>query len=89
MIAGSVLFVLQLLLSGWLVVRVNYNIWAILLALLELAGGVASAAYLKYTHGLLIQSQILFQLAFGVLLIYTQPRLQRALVTPVKVAGRD
>lgn len=66
---GSILFILQLLLSGWLIVRLRYIWWSIALSLAELAGGILSAIYLGPLHGFLFQSQVLFQLAFGTLLV--------------------
>jgi hypothetical protein len=73
--AGSILFSLQLALSFWLVHRLHYLLPAAGLALLELAAGIACAVYLGPTNGFLIQAQILFQLTFGGLLLYSLPRL--------------
>lgn len=66
--AGSALFSLQLLLSFWLVTKLKWQIWSVALVAVELAAGIACALYLKPTHGFLIQCQILFQVAFGLLL---------------------
>lgn len=74
-VAGSALFSLQLLLSFWLVAKLRYNIMAILLTIIELAAGIACAFYLRPAHGLLVQFQILFQLAFGAMLIYSLSKL--------------
>lgn len=65
---GSALFSLQLLLSFWLVWRLR-TWWAWALAVVELVAGIFSAAYLSPKTGLLLQSQLLFQLAFGALLL--------------------
>lgn len=73
---GSALFSLQLILSGWLVAKLRYNFWALLLTGVELAAGIACAIYLRPTHGFLIQFQILFQLAFGTLLVYSLQHLR-------------
>jgi cytochrome bd-type quinol oxidase subunit 2 len=73
---GSSLFVVQLLLSGWFIVRLRYDWRAVGLTTLELAGGIASFIYLSPAHGLLLQAQILFQLSFGALAIYALKRLQ-------------
>jgi hypothetical protein len=73
---GSSLFVLQLLLSGWFVTRLRYDLWAAGLTAIELAGGIASFIYLSPTQGLLLQAQVVFQLSFGALTIYALKRLQ-------------
>jgi len=73
---GSALFFLQLVLSGWLVWKLRYTWWSVVLSLVELAGGILSAIYLNPTSGLLFQTQVLFQVAFGVLLILSLNRLQ-------------
>lgn len=74
--AGSFLFSVQLLLSIWLLPRVHFANWAIALTTIELLSGIACALYLYAKHGFLIQFQVLFQLAFGVLLIRSLMRLQ-------------
>jgi len=75
---GSALFFLQLCLSGWLCWRLRWVWWAVTLSFVELAAGIASAVYLNPTHGFLFQAQVLFQLAFGALLVlslrYLLPR---------------
>jgi len=73
---GIPLFVLQLLFSGWLVVRMRYDPRAILLWGVELAGGIWSFIWLAPLHGWSLESQAVFQLAFGSLLLYAfaQPR---------------
>lgn len=72
---GSALFSLQLILSGWLIWRLRYAWWSLALSLIELAAGILSAIYLNPTHGFLFQTQVLFQLAFGILLILSLRRL--------------
>lgn len=79
--AGSALFSLQLLLSFWFCAKLRYNFWPIFLTFVELAAGIACAFYLKPTHGFLIQGQTLFQLAFGILLIYSLLQVQIESVT--------
>lgn len=73
---GIALFVLQLLLSFWLIMRLRYNFWAFILTGLEFAGGLASFAWLSPHHGYLLESQIVFQLSFGGLLIYALRQLR-------------
>jgi len=72
---GSALFSLQLILSGYLIWRLKYAWWATALSLVELAAGILSLIYLNPTHGFLFQTQTIFQLAFGALLILSPPRL--------------
>lgn len=76
--AGSALFSLQLLLSIWLCAQLHFKIWSIVLTLVELVAGIACALYLRSSHGLLVQCQILFQLAFGGLLAYSLRALKIA-----------
>jgi len=71
---GATLFSLQLLLSGWLAWRLRYAWWSVLLTVIELAAGIASAIYLRPTHGLLLQTQLLFQIAFWALCTITLPK---------------
>jgi len=66
---GSVLFSLQLLLSCWLIWQLHYTWWGVALVLIELASGIAALRYLRPAHGLLFQSQVIFQLAFATLLV--------------------
>jgi hypothetical protein len=70
-LAGTVLFSLQLLLSIWIVIRLRYTYWSVVLSAVELLAGIVCAIYLTPAHGFLIQAQILFQLAFGALLVYS------------------
>jgi len=67
--AGSILFSAQLLLSGWLVIKLHFQKWAIFYATLELAGGIGAAVWLLPKHGFLLQSQVIFQLGFSGLLL--------------------
>lgn len=71
---GSALFSLQLILSGYLVWRLRYAWWAIALTAAAFIAGVLSAIYLNPTHGFLFQTQVIFQLAFGVLLCLSLQR---------------
>lgn len=66
---GSALFFLQLVLSGWLIWKLHKIWWSVVLSFVELAAGILCALYLNPTHGFLLQFQVLFQLAFGLLLI--------------------
>jgi hypothetical protein len=72
---GSTLFIVQLLLSGWFTAQLRYGSWAIVLTLMEFVAGIVSYIYLTPKNGYLIESQIVFQLSFGVLALYSLPRL--------------
>lgn len=72
---GVPLFSLQLLFSFWVVFRLRYNPWAMLLAAVELTGGILSLVWLSPLHGWSLESQVLFQAGCGGLLIYGLPRL--------------
>jgi len=74
--AGTALFSLQLLLSAWLTYQLHYHLLAVILTAIEFIAGVACAVYLLPEHGLLMQCQVLFQLAFGMLLIFSLARLK-------------
>lgn len=72
---GSILFAGQLLISIWLTSRVGHKTWPLMLTLVELIAGIASAIYLRPTHGFLLQAQVVFQAAFGGLLLYFARKL--------------
>lgn len=74
-LCGSVLFIIQLLASGWLISRTQYDLWVIGWALIELAGGIASLIYLSPKNGYLLESQVVFQFSFGVLFFYSISKL--------------
>jgi hypothetical protein len=79
---GSALFFLQLVLSGWLIWKLLKIWWSVVLSLIELGAGILCALYLSPTHGFLLQFQVLFQLAFGLLLILS---LQKIAPSPNKL----
>lgn len=68
-VCASALFSLQLVLSAWLAKRMGLPWWSLLLILVEVGSGLLSAIYLSPTHGFLFQAQVVFQMAFGALLI--------------------
>ena len=72
---GSALFFLQLLLGGWLTWRSHYAWWSVTLTLTMIVAGIASAVYLTSAHGFLLQTQFIFQIAFGTLLSLSLRRL--------------
>lgn len=73
---GATLFSLQLVLSFWLVWRLHFAWWAILLTLTEIVSGLAAAMYLAPMDGFLLQTQAVFQVAFGILLVTGLRRLR-------------
>lgn len=70
-LAGALLFSAQLLLSFWLIVKLQHILWATLLTAAELLAGIACAIYLYPAHGYLLQSQVIFQFFFSILLIHS------------------
>lgn len=72
---GAILFMIQLIVSGWIAFRTHRRLTTIGLWSIELAAGIVSAIYVYRPDGYLIESQIVFQLAFGaILLIALAPR---------------
>lgn len=74
--AGAILYSVQLLLSIWLIAKLHYVFWAVLLTAIEFCAGVACAMYLTPKQGLLIQCEMLFQIAFCILLFLSLRQLQ-------------
>lgn len=66
---GVTLFVLQFALSAWLARRNGADRLTLLLVLLLFAGGLASLLAMLYIIHYLIEGQLLFQLAFALLII--------------------
>ncbi len=73
---GAGLFSLQLLLSVSFIVWIASNWLNVTLVLIEFLSGVASLYYLPQAHGLLLQTQVIFQFAFGLLLIRTLTKIE-------------
>ena len=67
---GSSLFASQLILSLYLLYKNGMNYKIFILVIIMLVSGIFSAAFLSSTAGFMIQSQIVYQLAFVVLLSY-------------------
>lgn len=78
---GAGLFSLQLLLSFMLLKWLISNWINIGLVVMEFLSGLASLYYLPQTHGLLLQTQVIFQLAFGVLLIRALGNLETSSIS--------
>lgn len=66
---GSLLFALQLTLTGWLAFRFKRDWRLILLWCLEFVAGLFSAYYIIVPTGYLFLSQVVFQLCFGAIMI--------------------
>jgi len=64
------MFVVQLALSIWLLVRLRWSAWAIIFICLETIAGIVSVMYVLPSEGFLIQGQVAFQVAFAALLGY-------------------
>lgn len=70
-IFGSTLFVVQLLTSFYLVVKNGKNYLIYFFILIMLTSGLFSWYYLPLNEGYMIQSQLIFQIAFaGILITY-------------------
>lgn len=80
---GSALFVLQLVLGAQLV-RWTRDPLAAAYWSVELLGGILSAVYVLRVHGYLLETQLLFQLGFGALVLRTTRRLS---ARPVEVGS--
>jgi hypothetical protein len=65
---GTIIFVLELILSAWIIIKTKFNSNMLMLWIIELICGIAAAIYTLPHQGFLIQSQILFQLTFGIIL---------------------
>lgn len=72
---GAMLFVCQLIISGWVAQKLNYDLRALGLVLIEFLGGLLAYYYLKPANGFLLQSQVLFQIGFSLLAVYSLPKL--------------
>lgn len=65
---GISLFSIQLLLALWQVfIKRSWSNYGLLA--LQITGGLISLVYLNPTHGYLIQGQLLFQMAFSIILL--------------------
>ncbi len=81
---GTTLFVFQLVLSIWLLVKIDFSWQNLGLVCIELCGGLISFYYLPKPHGLLLQGQVIFQLAFGILLCKVVNKYGRQQLTDTK-----
>jgi hypothetical protein len=69
------LFLMQFLFIYWCLVSLKVNYIEVGLFLLMLASGIASVIYVPSSKGLLIQSQLLFQISFLLALISLLPKI--------------
>jgi hypothetical protein len=65
---GTIIFILELIISAWVIIKLKFNSNMLMLWIIELICGIAAAIYTLPPQGFLIQSQILFQLTFGIIL---------------------
>lgn len=72
---GTTLFSLQLAVSMWLLLKFFKDWQTTLLVAMMWLSGLAALYYLPRSQGLLLQTQVVFQLAFGLLLIRTLDKL--------------
>lgn len=77
---GSILFCIQLALSIWLVATEDLTWQSVVLISIEFVSGLFALYYLQRHVGWLLQSQVVFQFAFGILMIrFLRRRRARAL----------
>jgi len=69
MVLGSTLFILQLVLSLWFVLIAHFEPKHLTLFLLLLLSGILSAQYVARSEGYLIETQLVFQLCFSLMVI--------------------
>lgn len=74
-IAGIILFIVQISLSLWLLAKLKWSKVPLLCVIAEAVTGVISILYVLPQQGFLIQSQMAFQLAFAILLMYSFRKL--------------
>lgn len=72
---GALLFSLQLLLSGWFMIQLQFAAWAVTCLVLEFLAGFMSFLYLNPKHGYLTETQFIFQVCFSILAFYSFTRL--------------
>lgn len=71
MILGSILFIIQLIYAGWILWDKKDTINIVLFIIL-LSAGIFSAHYVLLKDGYLLETQMIYQVAFGALLIKTR-----------------
>ena len=74
---GALLFIVQLVVSGRIAFQLDGRVANIVLWLVELGAGIVSALYVFPSHGYLIESQIVFQVAFAAILLSSRPLILR------------
>jgi len=67
--SGILIFLIQLIISIVILFKIYRDRFNIFLFIIQILGGLISAYYLAPSQGFLIQGQLLFQLAFGILII--------------------
>ena len=74
---GAILFASQLILTGWLSVKLRRQWLFVCLWALELLAGIACAIYVLPSSGYLIEFQILFQLLYTIFVVLYLVRTER------------
>ncbi len=67
--SGILIFIIQIIISLIILFKIYRDRFNIFLFIIQILGGLISAYYLLPSQGFLIQGQLLFQLAFGILII--------------------
>jgi len=83
---GAGLFFLQLILCTWLVLYVKRDLLNGALLLIQLTAGLAAAFYLNPPTGLLMQSQLVFQVMFGLIIWRSYSAIEGATAKQVSSA---
>ncbi len=66
---GTLIFLFQAIISLIILTKLARNIFNYILFIIQIIGGLVAGYYLFPSQGFLIQGQLLFQLAFGLILI--------------------
>jgi len=66
---GTIIFLVQAIFSLYIVIRLKKDFLNTILFAFQILGGLIAAYYLFPEKGFLIQGQILFQIAFGLIII--------------------
>ncbi len=72
---GALLFIVQLVTSARIAFLLHRRLITVLLWFIELTAGIVSAIYVLSDHGYLLQSQVVFQLAFASIILLVLPYL--------------
>ncbi len=76
---GAALFFLEVALAAWMVFKLRWDSINVSSLALMVIAGIASGLYLRPTVGLLLQSQVVFQIFFAVILIRSSQKIKLVL----------